>query len=67
MTTHIYLPDIGAFGFRGPGDDTGDSQSRLTSVPKIRRIHLPGQRLDILQNGHLDLKEKHMVEIIEGR
>lgn len=52
-----YLPDIRTFGLSGPGDDARYSQACLTGVHKVRRVHLPSQGLDVLQNGHLNLKE----------
>lgn len=51
-----YLPDVGALGFCGPGDDAGHGQSRLAGVAEVRRVHLPRQTLDVLEDGHLDLE-----------
>lgn len=53
-----YLPNIRTFGFSGPGDDTRYGQARLTGIDKVRRVHLSSQGVDVLQNGHLDLKRR---------
>lgn len=51
-----YLSDIGALGFSGPGDDSGDGETRLAGVDKVSRVHLASQRLDVAQDGHLHLQ-----------
>lgn len=53
-----YLPDIRTFGFSGPGDDARYGQARFAGVDKVRRVHLPSQGVDVLQNGHLNLKRQ---------
>lgn len=50
-----YLPDVRAFGLGGPRDDARHGQARLTGVHEICGVHLSSQRLDVLQDGHLDL------------
>lgn len=50
-----YLPDVGALGLRGPGDDARHGQARLTGVDKVPGVHLACQAFDVLQDGHLHL------------
>lgn len=51
-----YLPDVRTFGLGGPCDDARHGQTRLAGVHEVCGVHLSSQRLDVLQNGHLDLE-----------
>lgn len=51
-----YLANIGALGLGGPGDDAGNGEACLAGVDKVGRVHLPGQSLDVAQDGHLHLQ-----------
>lgn len=53
-----YLPNIRAFGFGCPRDDARHSQTGFAGVYEVRRVHLPSQRLDVLQDGDLNLKRR---------
>lgn len=52
------LPHVWALRLCGPRNDPRDGQTRLAWVHKVWGIHLSGQRLNVLQDGHLHL-HKH--------
>lgn len=57
-----HLSDVGALGLGGPGDDAGHGQPGLTGVDKVRTFHLQRQRLDVFQDGHLDLEKQERAQ-----
>lgn len=61
-----YLPDVRAFGFGGPRDDARHSQTGFAGVHEVCGVHLPSQRLDVLQDGDLDLNTRRS-DIYWGR
>lgn len=63
ISTTAYLPNVRTFGFGGPRDDPRHSQTRFAGVYEVRGVHLPSQRLDVLQNGDLDLQRHELVMI----
>lgn len=58
-----YLPNIRTFGFGGPCDDARHSQARFTGVHEVCGVHLSSQRLNVLQNGDLDLQRRGRSDI----